>query len=299
MTNLHIQYFLEVAKLKSFTKASEKLFVAQPSISRQISNLEKELGVSLFDRTKNTIRLTPAGEIMYQFFSDTQNAFNKTLKDAKNCTQIIHGKINVGLPSHFANSQLWNRVYTKFIQNYPNIELELHLFPVRELLEKLNSNDLDIIFCFDSYLKHNKAFNILPVTTIPGYIVFHKNNSLAWQNDLSLKDFSEQILYTLPESVDPYCKKSMLHFCETENFTPRKVCEIVNTETLLFNLSDGNSYTLLSGWSLPLSESDYCKIKVGHDDTLALFWKKNNNNEILDIFANEFQFTAQNSNDQE
>ena len=62
----HLQYFLEVAKYNSFSLAAEHLYITQPTISKMIKNLEKELGVSLFDdRSKKKLTLTDAGQIIF------------------------------------------------------------------------------------------------------------------------------------------------------------------------------------------------------------------------------------------
>ena len=63
MNDLQIDYFIAVARNLSFTKTAEEMYVSQPAISRQISHLEEELGYPLFDRSKKTTQLTPAGEI--------------------------------------------------------------------------------------------------------------------------------------------------------------------------------------------------------------------------------------------
>ena len=62
----HLRYFVAVAEEQSFTKASEKLFIAQPPLSRQIQNLESELGIQLFERGSRPLQLTDAGQFFYQ-----------------------------------------------------------------------------------------------------------------------------------------------------------------------------------------------------------------------------------------
>ena len=62
----HLKYFVTVAEEQSFTKAAEKLFIAQPPLSRQIQNLENEFGVLLFERGSRPLQLTEAGEFFYQ-----------------------------------------------------------------------------------------------------------------------------------------------------------------------------------------------------------------------------------------
>ena len=60
----HLQYFIQVTHFKSFTKAAEHLFITQPTISKMIKNLEVELGVELFDRSRKQLTLTDAGQVV-------------------------------------------------------------------------------------------------------------------------------------------------------------------------------------------------------------------------------------------
>ena len=80
MTSLQLQYFLTAADCMSFSQASEKLYVSQPAVSRQIKLLEQELGCQLFDRArKNAIRLTPAGIVFQDAFSQMQALYTLSL----------------------------------------------------------------------------------------------------------------------------------------------------------------------------------------------------------------------------
>lgn len=80
VTSLQINYFLCVVKHMSFTKAAAELYITQPSLSKQISNLETELGVRLFDRSvKTQLRLTPAGITMRDFFARSRDDFTQAL----------------------------------------------------------------------------------------------------------------------------------------------------------------------------------------------------------------------------
>lgn len=78
-----LRYFLEACRLGSITKAAEKLNVTQPTMSRQIKDLEWELGEKLFERTNYSIRLTPAGELLRERAEDILSMADKTLSDFK------------------------------------------------------------------------------------------------------------------------------------------------------------------------------------------------------------------------
>lgn len=83
MTIFQIECFLNVAKYLNFTEAANHLFIAQSSLSRNISNLETELGIQLFSRTKKYVRLTPGGAVLYQELSVLLDQGRKPLKKQK------------------------------------------------------------------------------------------------------------------------------------------------------------------------------------------------------------------------
>ena len=83
MTIFQIKCFLNVAKYLNFTEAANHLFIAQSSLSRNISNLETELGIQLFSRTKKYVRLTPGGAVLYQELSVLLDQGRNAIEKAK------------------------------------------------------------------------------------------------------------------------------------------------------------------------------------------------------------------------
>jgi DNA-binding transcriptional LysR family regulator len=85
----HLKAFVQIVKLGSFTKASESLFVPQPTLSIRIQQLEKELDIQLFNRHKKNVSLTSAGIHFYDFASNTLNSFEQTQLALKKMKQEI------------------------------------------------------------------------------------------------------------------------------------------------------------------------------------------------------------------
>ena len=100
MTSLQIQYFLKVADCMSFSQAADELYVSQPSVSRQIQQLEHELGCALFDRSrKNAISLTPAGMVFRDSFRRSLRGFEEAKAAARELSE------NETLPSGSASGR--------------------------------------------------------------------------------------------------------------------------------------------------------------------------------------------------
>ena len=93
MTIFQIKCFLNVAEYLNFTEAANHLFVAQSSLSRNISNLEEELGMQLFVRTKKYVRLTPCGAVLYEEFSKLLKLGEAAVQKARNAELGENGSI--------------------------------------------------------------------------------------------------------------------------------------------------------------------------------------------------------------
>lgn len=87
----HLTYFLEVARLKSFTKASQSLYVSQPTISKMVKNLEDELGVQLFYRNGRQVEMTDAGQTMYTQASEITQSFQNLTSELNDLMNVKKG----------------------------------------------------------------------------------------------------------------------------------------------------------------------------------------------------------------
>ena len=87
----HIRYFKAVAEEKSFTRAAEKMAIAQPPLSRQIQDLEAELGTALFLRSPHKVELTPEGELFLQYASQILDLVNRSEEDVRDLHRIGGG----------------------------------------------------------------------------------------------------------------------------------------------------------------------------------------------------------------
>ena len=116
----HLRYFVAVAEEKSFNKAAVRLYISQPPLSRQIKQLEEEIGVTLIDRENRPLKLTEAGE----FFYDHAIQILKKSDDLRAMT-IRKGNFDNTLSIGFVSSILYGilpKVIARFREVYPNVE---------------------------------------------------------------------------------------------------------------------------------------------------------------------------------
>lgn len=137
-------YVYEVYKQKSFTKAAEKLFISQPSLSAAIKKIEKSLGIPLFDRSSSQIKLTDAGReyiSAVEKIMSIESDFTNRLNDISN---LETGHISVG-GSNYLSSYILPKIVTEFSKRYPKINVTLVESNSTGLCEMIAKEELDIV----------------------------------------------------------------------------------------------------------------------------------------------------------
>ena len=143
-----LYYFLVTAEELHITKAAQRLFISQQSLSVQIQSLEKHYGVKLFER-KPKLRLTPAGEIIYDMATHILELENKTRERLSEITNLFNGKITLGITLPRARvfiPEIWRR----YRERYPNVEIVLVEENTIFLEQKLVSGKLDMYIGMDA-----------------------------------------------------------------------------------------------------------------------------------------------------
>lgn len=136
-------YFVAVAEELSFTRAAERLHMAQPPLSQQIVLLEKELGVTLFDRSRRTIRLTPAGVAMLPEARRLLADLDETARMVRRVADGSIGRLSVGFVPSAVHGRLPD-VLRAFRADHPDVELVLRELPPDPLLAAVGSGRLDL-----------------------------------------------------------------------------------------------------------------------------------------------------------
>ena len=141
----HLRYFTAVVQWKSFREASRRLYVAQPAISRTVLDLEDELGLKLFSRTKRRVELTPEGEIFYTEAMRTLAQAESAINTAKRAAKGEIGKLSVGFLGSATYAFLPELIRT-FKAQYPGVRLNLEeLSPLQQEIA-FDKNEIEIGF---------------------------------------------------------------------------------------------------------------------------------------------------------
>ena len=132
--------FVAVAKEENITKASVKLHISQPAVTKQIKNLENQVSLKLFDRKNKGLSLTVEGKELYEKLKNPIEELNRVDREISK-----EKSINIGTHNHMG-SCIFGDVINKYCLKYPNVKLNLVCEKTSEMIEKLKNKELDIVF---------------------------------------------------------------------------------------------------------------------------------------------------------
>lgn len=177
MNSLMIDYFMAVATNLSFTKTSEELFVSQPAISKQIAQLEKELGAKLLIRNNKRTELTEVGRLYYDLFSKYKADFMSVRIEADRILEKKKVIIRLGILEGWDLADVMPAMIKEFKDKYPDAEISLSCCGVKELSNALIKNSLDIAVTLKNSismlteLKCTDLTDIKKISSIPHNII--------------------------------------------------------------------------------------------------------------------------------
>lgn len=137
-------YILTVYREGSFTKAAEKLFVSQPSLSASIKRIEEKISTPIFDRASSPITLTEVGREYVKYAMDIEQKENDFKRYVSDHSNLLAGKIKIGGSSFFSSYVLPKLIYD-FNEKHPKINFEIFEDSTKNLMNKLNTGELDIV----------------------------------------------------------------------------------------------------------------------------------------------------------
>ncbi|MDT0676228.1 LysR family transcriptional regulator [Autumnicola musiva] len=190
MTITQLHYVLAVAEHKNFTKAAQKVFVTQPTLSMQIQKLEEELDVQIFDRTKKPIQLTETGQKIVHQARNIVNESDRIQDIVDQQKGYVGGIFRLGvIPTVMPT--LLPLFINNFIKKYPKVKLKIEELNTQSIIEKLKEGHLDAAIAATPLEQEGIKENVLYYEPFVGYIPpshrLHKKNKIA-VGDLDLDD---------------------------------------------------------------------------------------------------------------
>lgn len=181
-----LRYFLEVAREGSVTQAAERLHISQPTLSKQLKDLEGELGKKLFVRGSHDVKLTDEGMLLRKRAEDILNMADKTLEEFKSLGEFTGGDVWVGCAESDGIKHL-ARCYMALLERYPGLRLHLQSGNSADVTERLDRGLLDFAIIVHEVDLSKYNYLELPATDHYG-VLMRKDSPLASKEAVGVDD---------------------------------------------------------------------------------------------------------------
>lgn len=285
----HIHYFLAVAEDLHFRKAAERLYISQPGLSRQIKQLEDELGFPLFERNNKKVALTKAGAYLKKEFSHTVKNINDSVLHAQLLHQGIEGNINLGYVGSAMQNVIPNLLH-QINENLPNLYFNLKEMENPEQIDALLSQEIDL-----GFIRMNQVpsgLKIQPIFEDTFSLVLPKNHEINANNFKNISQLKNEPFILFDQSYSPNYYAQVMQIFNDRGFTPTISHNTVHASTI-FKLVENNfgiaivPTTLQLGYKMNIKFIELKKIK--QRTVLSVAWNESNRNPILKNILNLIQ----------
>lgn len=235
-----LQYLIEVARFKSFTKAADSLFITQPTISKAIKGMEDELGIALFDRIGKRIELTDAGQIIAQQAQSIVTSFQNLTAELDDLRNLKKGHIRIGLPP-MVGSSFFPRVIGQFHLQYPDITIQLFEDGAKKVEQDVASGMLDVGVVVLPTVQ--EGLNSFPFVEEKLNLVVHPSHSLAKQSEVALSELAGDDFVLFREDFTLHDR--IIGECAKVGFQPHVIYESSQWDLISEMVAVGLGITLL------------------------------------------------------
>lgn len=226
----HLHYFLAVAEELNFRKAAERLYISQPPLSRQIKDLEDEVGALLFRRTKKQVELTEAGEFLKKEAEEIFNRLESAKLIIKQLDALGKGLVRIGYMSSLSY-EILSKAIKQMKEKHPNVVTKLYEIPTVKQINALENYKLDVGI-IRAPLKTDK---LTPVRLFRERFIFAYPK--AWEDRIKVKEgiiaFSKEPFVFFNKEYAPEFRSFLLEICNRIGFSPNIEHESNNIHSIL------------------------------------------------------------------
>ncbi len=281
----HLRYFVAVAEELNFRRAADRLHLAQPALTRQITWLESAMRAQLLIRDKRHVALTPAGRVALEASKKILSELDDLIAKAQHAAQGLTGTLRVGFISYMAYGYL-PMILRAFRAEHPNVEIELCELRVTQQLETLIEDRIDVAIMRPL---HEDSRVTTKVIARSSYVVaLPTGHPLVASQSVQMKDLVAEEIITPPRAPGNSFHGRILRFCADAGFVPALVREASDSQAMLSLVSAGMGVSIVPDamTNLHTAGVHYRPIK-GLNETadIALAWAKDNKSELLKSFV--------------
>ena len=281
----HLRYFRAVATELHFGRAAEKLHISQPPLTKQIQDLEAELGFDLFNRTKRSVVLTPAGQAFLNEVNQILQQLDRAIDIGSKTSRGELGQISIG----FVGSATYNILpvmLQQFRDRYPDVRIELHELTTDRQLIWLREGRIDIGLIRPPIIERD--FNSQVIFQESIVVALPTNHYLAAQESIDLAALATEPFILFPRYLAPGLYDPIIAICQSAGFSPQVVQECIQMQTIVSLVSANMGVSILPASIReaqrqgvvyrPIRSSTLSVDKLA---TIAIVWRRNDDSPTM------------------
>ncbi|ALE89583.1 MULTISPECIES: LysR family transcriptional regulator [Pseudomonas] len=234
-----LRTFVEVAHQGGFTQAAHLLHISQSAVSKQVAQLEQNLGTPLFDRLGSQVRLTAAGNVVLQRAEGMLRLHKELLSELDDLSQLTRGELRVGLPLLGSNA-LFASLFAEYRRRYPNIQVQLLEGGSMHIEQAVMSGELEL---GGSLTPKNPLFGYQPFCDEPLDALLPADHPLAQGGSVRLEQLADTPFLLYQRSF--MLNERLLQACQQLGFTPKEGGRSGQSDFLVALVAAGQGVVLL------------------------------------------------------
>lgn len=257
----HLRYFCSVVEWNGFSNAARRLHVSQSSVSEQIRDLEREIGVPLFVRSRGSIRLTPEGEAFHLEAKEVLARAQRAVEMARRSGRGEIGAVSIGFIAA-ATSTFIPEIIREYRQRYPGVRLSLFEMSPHQQMEALSDGSIDIGFSRAIEPPYDEIIQSECLHRDPLLAVLPASHRLA-PGPVAVEDLAHERFLMFQRDAWPGLFDTVLSICRNAGFSPQIVNSSLMMQTLLtlVGAEEGVSILPASIRHFRANSVVYCRLK--------------------------------------
>ena len=285
-----LKYFIVVSECRNFTKAAERLFITQPTLSRQIQELEKEMGTPLLQRNGRSLMLTDAGK---RFLKEAKEIVRRcdSLQDSlkQEDQQQISGSLRISYLEDFDTTGMLSAL-SSFAKKYPNVNLVLGRSKYVKLQQDLAAGRCDLAFTLRIYAQDIPDSSYLLLEKTKLQIAVPKQHPLATRKNVDIEELAAEKFIIMERKNAPLTVDLIMDLCIRSGFSPNtsQYTSDIGSALMLVSMGKGISF-LFSSMNVNTDQVCVLDVKGNHDifDQVAAYTKTDN--PLIDLLLQEIR----------
>lgn len=286
----NVRYFLRLAETLNFTEVGKQMYISQQAVSKQIAGLEEDLGVQLFNRTRNSVELTEAGLKYYHFFRSVSEQFEKLQSSIRPGRDGEMRTIRLGYQNWLDFGPAPGTAMAALREDLPDLYLLGERHDPSKLMDLLDRGDLDMVLIHKRFLPQMEGYHKLPLITTPMQLVVSRNNRLNAEGADYRVFRNQPMLIDALEGEDNLAVTMRAHReCRRYGFEPSEIVIVPNRDSIYTAAELDRGIFFGSCMMVTTQSSTLVRYDTDVMETLYCVWRGGTGDRCLERYARQLQ----------